>query len=336
MAKLGFRKVTEMIGRTDRLQVQKALDHWKAKGLDLSAILHQPEVAEDVAVYCNTAQEHGLEVALDHQLMTLAQAALDDKKPVHASLPIRNVHRTVGAMLSGEISRRYGQDALPDETIRFDFSGTAGQSFGAFCVKGLTLTLEGDANDYTGKGLSGGRIIVYPPKASLFKAEETILIGNTSLYGATSGEAFFYGVAGERFAVRNSGANAVVEGLGDHGCEYMTGGIVVVLGPTGRNFAAGMSGGIAFVLNEKNTFARQCNLSLVELSAVDEADDVAQLKTLVEKHLRYTGSLKAQHILDRWDAMLPHFVKVISVEYKKVLEARKAKALRKSKELLNG
>ncbi len=327
MAKLGFRTINEMIGRTDKLKVQKAVDHWKAKDLDLSPILYRPKVAGNIAVYCNRSQDHGLDVALDHQLIKLALPALEGRHPIHAALPIRNVHRTVGAMLSGEISRRYGQEALPDETIRFDFSGTSGQSFGAFCVKGVTLSLEGDANDYTGKGLSGGRLIVYPPKASLFKAEETILIGNTSLYGATGGEAFFYGMAGERFAVRNSGANAVVEGVGDHGCEYMTGGTIVVLGSTGRNFAAGMSGGVAYVFNDENEFERQCNLSLVELSPVEESEDEAELKSLIMKHVRYTGSTKGRRILANWDAILPHFVKVISVEYKQVLEARKAKEL---------
>ncbi|MFQ5589103.1 MAG: glutamate synthase large subunit, partial [Nitrospiria bacterium] len=260
MARLGFKTIDEMVGQSDRLHFQKAVDHWKARGLDLAPILYQPKVSPEIPLYCVKPQNHGLENALDDTLIEKAKPALESKEAVHEKFSIRNINRTAGAMLSGEIAKRYGSAGLPEDTIRFDFTGTAGQSFGAFCAKGLTLTLEGDANDYTGKGLSGGKIIVYPPKTSIFVPEETILIGNTSLYGATGGEAYFYGVAGERFAVRNSGATAVIEGVGDHGCEYMTGGVIVVLGKTGRNFAAGMSGGLAFVLNEDNTFERQCNL----------------------------------------------------------------------------
>lgn len=329
MAQLGFRKFEKMIGQSDRLHYKKAIDHWKAKGLDLSPILYKPEVHPDIPRYYVKPQEHGLEKALDHLLIEMAKPALEQKTPVHQKLPIRNIHRTVGAMLSGAISKQFGSSGLPEDTIRFDFTGTAGQSFGAFCTKGITLTLEGDSNDYTGKGLSGGKIIVYPPKKSLFVPEETILIGNTSLYGATAGEAYFYGVAGERFAVRNSGATAVIEGVGDHGCEYMTGGVIVVLGKTGRNFAAGMSGGLAFVLNEDNRFEQQCNLSLVELEAVKTQEDQNLLKDLIEKYVRYTDSKKAKRILEQWESMLPQFVKVISSEYKKVLEIRKA---RKAKE----
>ncbi len=329
MAKLGFRTIEEMVGQSDRLRYQKAINHWKAKGLDLSPMLYQPKVGPEIPLYSVKAQEHGLENALDYTLIEKANPALKKKTPVHEKLKIRNRNRTVGAMLSGEIAKRYGSEGLPDDTIRFDFTGTSGQSFGAFAAKGLTLTLEGDANDYTGKGLSGGKIIIYPPKESIFIPEETILIGNTSLYGATGGEAYFYGVAGERFAVRNSGAMAVVEGVGDHGCEYMTGGVIVVLGKTGRNFAAGMSGGLAFVLNEDNTFERQCNLSLVELEPVKTEEEETLLKSLIEKHLAYTGSKKAKQVLEQWETMLPQFEKVISSEYKKVLEIRKA---RKAKE----
>jgi len=329
MAQLGFRKMNDMIGATERLRYQKAIDHWKAKGLDLSALLHQPEVSAEIPRHCVIQQAHGLEDALDHLLIEKAKPALDEGKQIYEKLPIRNVNRTVGAMLSGEIAQRFGSAGLPEDSIRFDFSGTSGQSFGAFCAKGLTLCLEGDANDYTGKGLSGGKIIIYPPKKSLFVPEETILIGNTSLYGATGGEAYFYGLAGERFAVRNSGAIAVVEGVGDHGCEYMTGGIIVVLGLTGRNFAAGMSGGLAYVLDEAGTFARQCNLSLVELEPVSLHEDEVQLKGLIKKHELYTRSKKATQILEQWEKMRPLFVKVISSEYKKVLEIRKA---RKAKE----
>src|SRR5450432_2939964 len=269
MADMGFKTVDEMVGRVDMLDARPAVDHWKASGLDLSAILYNPAVPSRVARHCVQAQDHGLEAALDHQLIAGAMDALENRTPVEMSFPIRNVHRTVGAMLSGQIARRYGSEGLPDDTIRIKFDGSAGQSFGAFLAKGVTMTLEGDANDYVGKGLSGGRIVVYPPKTSHFVAEENILIGNVVLYGATSGEAFFRGVAGERFAVRNSGATAVVEGVGDHGCEYMTGGTVVVLGPTGRNFAAGMSGGEAYILDEAGDFATRCNQQMVGLERLE-------------------------------------------------------------------
>src|SRR5262249_42846091 len=245
MAQMGFRTFDEMVGRVDMLDARHAVDHWKAKGLDLSTILYNPRVPSRIARRCVEAQDHGLQQALDYKLIDHAREALESQTPIEIKLPIRNTHRTVGAMLSGEIARRYGSAGLPDNTIHFQFSGSAGQSFGAFLAKGVTLELEGDGNDYVGKGLSGGRLIVYPPRASTFQPEENIVIGNVALYGATSGEAFFNGMAGERFAVRNSGAKAVVEGLGDHGCEYMTRGMVVVLGKCGRNFAAGMSGGIA-------------------------------------------------------------------------------------------
>ncbi len=324
MARLGFRKIEEMVGRSDLLRSKKVIDHWKGRGIDLSAILYRPDVPDHVARYCIQKQDHGLEKALDHQLLKIARPALERKEKVRAELPIRNVHRTVGTILSGEIARRYGPAGLPEDTIQFKFTGSAGQSFGAFCVKGLTLTLEGEANDYVGKGLSGGKLIVTPPAASIFPKEETILIGNTVLYGATGGEAYFYGMAGERFAVRNSGATTVIEGIGDHGCEYMTGGVVVVLGKTGRNFAAGMSGGVAFVLNEDHTFERQCNLSLVELEPVRNIADKTLLKETIKKYEQYTKSKRAKHILEQWEMILPHFIKVISVEYKKVLEQRKA------------
>src|SRR5437879_980761 len=257
MAQLGFRKFEDMVGRVDLLDSRKAIDHWKARGLDFSSILFNPVVPERIARRCVQPQDHGLSQALDYKLIDLAKDAIEQKIPVEIKLPIRNVHRTVGAMLSGEIARRYGSEGLPEDTIRINFAGSAGQSFGAFLAKGVTLTLEGDANDYVGKGLSGGKLVVYPPKASRFVAEENILIGNVVLYGATSGEAFFSGVAGERFAVRNSGATAVVEGVGDHGCEYMTNGLVVVLGSCGRNFAAGMSGGIAYVFDDGMDFTEK-------------------------------------------------------------------------------
>ena len=299
MAEMGFRTVDKMVGRVDMLDTQPAVDHWKARGIDLSAILFNPELPSRVARRCVQAQDHGLGVALDHTLIKQSIPALENRTPVEIEVPVRNVHRTVGAMLSGEIARRYGSEGLPDDTIRVRLTGSAGQSFGAFLAKGVTLTLSGEANDYVGKGLSGGRIIVSPPAGSRFAAEENILIGNVALYGATSGEAFFNGVAGERFAVRNSGATAVVEGVGDHGCEYMTNGLVVILGSCGRNFAAGMSGGTAYVFDDKAEFTEErCNLGSVDLEPVIEPADVKMVKDLVERHLALTGSRRARKILD--------------------------------------
>ncbi len=320
MARMGFRTVDEMIGRVDMLNMREALEHWKAAGLDFSAIFHNPAVPTRVGRRCMMSQDHGLEVALDHQLIDMCQGALETGTPVEAELPIRNIHRTVGTMLSGEVARRYGSQGLPDDTIRLRFSGSAGQSFGAFLAKGVTLVLEGDANDYTGKGLSGGKLVVYPPRESTYIAAENILIGNTVLYGATGGEAYFNGVAGERFAVRNSGASAVVEGVGDHGCEYMTKGTVVVLGRTGRNFAAGMTGGSAFVLDESGKFSSsRCNQASVDLESVTDAEDVAVLKDLVSRHIQATGSLRGRFVLENWDELLPRFVKVFPHEFKKAL-----------------
>jgi glutamate synthase domain-containing protein 3 len=320
MADLGFRKFDEMVGRVDMLDVQPAVDHWKARGVDLSAILYNPPLPGRVARHCVQAQDHGLANALDHQLIARAASALENREPVEMSFPIRNVHRTVGAMLSGEIARRYGSEGLPDDTIRINFEGSAGQSFGAFLAKGVTLTLEGDANDYAGKGLSGGKLVVFPPKQSHFAAEENILIGNVSLYGATSGEAFFNGMAGERFAVRNSGATAVVEGVGDHGCEYMTNGLVVVLGACGRNFAAGMSGGIAYVFDERGDFTEErCNLASVDLEPVIEPRDVELVRGLVSHHFELTGSKRAKSTLDNWVETLPRFIKIFPHEFKRVL-----------------
>jgi glutamate synthase (ferredoxin) len=320
MAELGFRKFDEMVGRVDMLDVQPAIDHWKARGVDLAAILYNPPLPGRVARRCVQAQDHGLEQALDHQLIARAAAALESREPAEMSLPIRNLHRAVGAMLSGEIARRYGSEGLPDDTIRINFEGSAGQSLGAFLAKGVTLTLEGDANDYAGKGLSGGKLIVYPPKAAPFAAEENILIGNVVLYGATSGEAFFSGIAGERFAVRNSGAIAVVEGVGDHGCEYMTNGLVIVLGSCGRNFAAGMSGGIAYVFDERGDFTEErSNLASVDLEPVIEPRDVELVHGLVSRHFELTGSKRARYILDSWAEMLPRFIKIFPHEFKRVL-----------------
>ena len=320
MAELGFKKLDQMVGRVDMLDVQPAVEHWKARGIDLSMILYNPPMPSRVARHCKIAQDHGLDAALDHKLIEAAQPALENREPVAIELPIRNVHRTVGAMLSGEIAKRYGSEGLPDDTIKVAFTGSAGQSFGAFLAKGVTLTLEGDANDYVGKGLSGGRVIVFPPRKSTFAADENIVIGNVVLYGATSGEAFFSGVAGERFAVRNSGATAVVEGVGDHGCEYMTNGLIVVLGSCGRNFAAGMSGGIAYVFDEKGEFTdERCNLSMVDLEPVIEPQDVELLHGLISRHHELTGSLRAKRILDNWLEVLPRFIKVFPHEFKRVL-----------------
>jgi len=320
MAEMGFKKVDDMVGRVDMLEAQPAVDHWKASGLDLSAILYNPAVPSRVARHCVQKQDHGLEVALDHQLIKHSGEALENRTPVEMSFPIRNVHRTVGAMLSGEIARRYGSDGLPDDTIRIRFDGSAGQSFGAFLAKGVTMTLEGEANDYVGKGLSGGRVIVYPPKNSGFVAEENIVIGNVVLYGATSGEAFFHGMAGERFAVRNSGAVAVVEGVGDHGCEYMTNGLVVVLGSCGRNFAAGMSGGIAYVFDERGDFTeKRCNLASVDLEPLIEAPDVKIVRDLITRHYEFTNSARARSILDNWSEVSARFIKIFPHEFKRVL-----------------
>jgi len=321
MARLGFRTMDEMIGRVDRLEVKSAVNHWKARGLDYSRILYQPSTGPDVAIRRVRGQDHALDKSLDRTtIVPLCRDALEKKKPVDIILPIRNTNRTVGTILGYEVSKRYGADGLPEDTIRIHFNGSAGQSFGAFVPRGITLTLEGDANDYVGKGLSGGKLAVYPPRPASFVPEENILIGNVALYGATAGEAYFRGVAGERFCVRNSGAHAVVEGVGDHGCEYMTGGRVVVIGPTGRNFAAGMSGGIAFVLDAKGDFKRRCNLEMVELESLD-ADDVEQVRELLRRHVRYTSSTLAQKLLDRWKSTQLKFVKVMPKDYKRVLAA---------------
>ncbi|MCU0248391.1 MAG: glutamate synthase-related protein, partial [Bryobacter sp.] len=320
MANLGFRTVDEMVGRVDKLKMREGVEHWKAKGLDFSSILYNPPVPSRVGRRCLISQDHGIEQALDHKLLDHAHEALEHRTPIEIKLPIRNVHRTVGAMLSGQIARRYGSEGLPQGTVKFQFTGSAGQSFGAFLAKGVTLTLEGDANDYVGKGLSGGSLIVYPPRHSHFRPEENIIVGNVCLYGATGGEAFFNGRAGERFAVRNSGATAVVEGVGDHGCEYMTKGLVVVLGSTGRNFAAGMSGGFAFVLDETGEFSRTlCNRAGVDLDPVEDPTDIQGLKNLIERQAELTGSPRARYVLENWGDLLPRFVKVFPHEYKRVL-----------------
>jgi glutamate synthase (NADPH/NADH) large chain len=320
MSKLGFRTMDEMVGRVDRIEMRKAIDHWKARGLNFSTILYNPQVPRRVGRRCVIAQDHGLDQALDYKLIDHARDAVEHGTRVEFRMPIRNVHRTVGAMLSGEIARCHGSAGLPDDTIRFDFNGSAGQSFGAFLAKGVTLTLEGDANDYVGKGLSGGRLIVYPPRTSTFLPEENMLVGNVVLYGATSGEAYFNGMAGERFAVRNSGATAVVESVGDHGCEYMTKGLVLVLGRAGRNFAAGMTGGIAYVLDETGEFSSVlCNRASVDLEPLEEPVDMQTVQNLIERHVEATASPRGQWILENWGVMVAKFVKIFPHEYKRVL-----------------
>ncbi len=339
MAQLGFRTFPEMIGRSDKLKVHHAVDHWKASGLDLSPLQWRPDVGPGVATHKVQSQNHGLDQVLDSQLLTLCEPAIARREPVTLDLPIRNTDRTTGTMLSSRLARHYGEEGLPPDTITINFKGSAGQSFGAFLVKGVTLRLEGESNDYLGKGLSGGKIIVTPPQGVTFQPEDTILIGNTSLYGATSGECYFYGTAGERFAVRNSGVRTVIEGTGDHGCEYMTGGVVVVLGRTGRNFAAGMSGGEAYVLNEDGKFDSRCNLGMVELEPVTADEDVRTLRTMIEQHVRYTGSRKARMVLDDWHLMLSEFVKVMPLDYKRVLAERKTagkKSVQRKQEVIRG
>jgi glutamate synthase domain-containing protein 3 len=322
MAQLGFRTMNEMVGHVERLNFKPAVDHWKATGLDYSAILYQARVPAGAPRRSVTPQQHGLEEALDNELIAQCRNALEQRTPVSLRLPIRNVHRTVGTMLGYEVTRRYGAEGLSDDTISIKFTGSAGQSFGAFVPRGITLELEGDSNDYVAKGLSGGRIIVYPPRQASFVPEDNIIVGNVALYGATSGEAYVRGVAGERFAVRNSGALAVVEGVGDHGCEYMTGGRVVVLGKTGRNFAAGMSGGIAYVLDLSGCFGQRCNQQMVDLEPLEHIEDLELVQALIRQHVNYTGSEHAARVLDAWSEMAALFVKVMPRDYKRVRAAQ--------------
>ncbi|MCW5747379.1 MAG: glutamate synthase subunit alpha, partial [Alphaproteobacteria bacterium] len=352
MAQLGFRTLNDMIGRVDRLDMRRAVDHWKAGGVDLSKLLYQVPAKPGVAIWNCERQNHGLDKALDHELIAAAGPALESGEPVRIERTIRNVNRTVGAMLSGEVAKRHGHAGLPEDTIAIRLTGTAGQSFGAFLARGVSVELIGDGNDYVGKGLSGGRVVVKQPDASRRDPTRNIVVGNTVLYGAIAGEAYFSGVAGERFAVRNSGAVAVVEGTGDHGCEYMTGGVVCVLGDTGRNFAAGMSGGIAYVYDPAGRFDMLCNKSMVQLEAVEPAEpaaaddaerprqralsvenagmgdllrfDAERIRILVERHLLYTGSARAREILDDWDNAVKRFVKVMPVDYRRALTELKA------------
>ncbi len=322
MAKLGFRTLDEMVGRTDRLEAQEAVSHWKAGGLDFSQILYQPAISDDTPRSRQILQDHGLQNSLDNQmLLDICQPALEDGSAVEATLLLRNIHRAVGTILGSEVTRRYGAEGLPEDTISLRFQGSAGQSFGAFIPKGISLTLAGDANDYIGKGLSGGKITVFPPEGAAFKPEENVIIGNVAFYGATAGEAFIYGMAGERFCVRNSGVQAVVEAVGDHGCEYMTGGRVVVLGPTGRNFAAGMSGGTAYVLDEAGDFPDRCNQDMVSLASLEDQTEIEALQNLIWRHALHTGSRRAWAILAKWADFIPHFVKVLPNDYARMNQA---------------
>jgi len=318
MAELGFRTIDEMVGQVDCLQVREDIKHWKYSRLDLSPILYKEPASLYTGLHKQEEQDHGLEGVLDWKLLDAAQPALTGKQKVYASFAIRNTDRTVGTILSNEISKKFKAAGLPEDTLHFKFTGTAGQSFGAFNTNGMTLELEGDANDYFGKGLSGARLIVYPSPNAAFVPEENSIIGNVAFYGATSGEAFIRGKAGERFAVRNSGVRTVVEGVGDHGCEYMTGGRVVILGDTGRNFAAGMSGGIAYVYDVRGQFPTLCNKEMVELDPVG-AGDIPELKDMIQRHYAYTGSTVAKFVLDDFENQLQHFVKVFPTDYKKVL-----------------
>jgi len=323
MAELGFRTFDEMVGRSERIEMRRAVDHWKARNLDFSRILFKPTVPKHYGRTCSIAQDHALEKTLDSTtLLALARPALDERKPVRATLPIRNTNRVVGVQTGSEVTRRYGPAGLPDDTIRFHFKGSAGQSFGAFIPKGMTLVLEGDSNDYIGKGLSGGRIIVFPPEKAGFVPEENIIVGNVAFYGATGGEAFIRGVAGERFCVRNSGIDAVVEGVGDHACEYMTGGRVVVLGAAGRNFAAGMSGGVAYVLDGDGKFESRCNLSMVGLDRKVEEAELTLVKRMIERHAELTGSALASRLLSRWEDTARRFVRIMPHDYRRMLEAQ--------------
>jgi glutamate synthase (NADPH/NADH) large chain len=355
MAELGYRTFNEMIGQMQMFDQQKLIAQGKASGLDLSKLFVKPDMPKDVATYNREQQDHKIHDILDHKLIAQSKDAIERGVPVQLSFPIRNVNRTVGAMLSGEIAKRYGHDGLPADTIVTRFTGTAGQSFGAFLAHGVTFELEGDANDYVGKSLSGGRIVVRPPAQSGIVPEQSIIVGNTVLYGAVEGECYFRGVAGERFAVRNSGAVAVIEGAGDHCCEYMTGGVVIVLGPTGRNFAAGMSGGVAYVLDGDATFASRCNMAMVELEPMPGEEDINsrifhqsrdleahgmvdinadmsrfdahRLHHFISRHARFTGSEIAAKILAEWKTWYPKFHKVMPVEYRRALNEMKAAAI---------
>jgi glutamate synthase (ferredoxin) len=323
MAMLGYRTIDEMVGRSERVEMRRAVEHWKARNLDFTRILYKPTVPKHYGRTCQIPQEHGLDESLDATvLLELCRPAIESRKPVRATLPIRNTNRVVGTMVGSEVTRRHGLEGLPEDTIRLHLQGSAGQSFGAFVPRGVTLVLEGDANDYIGKGLSGGKIVVLPPAGATFVPEENVIVGNVAFYGATGGQAYIRGVAGERFCVRNSGVEAVVEGVGDHGCEYMTGGRVVVLGRTGRNFAAGMSGGMAYVLDEAGDFARVCNREMVGLGPLEDPEEIESVRRLVERHAEYTQSARARALLSDWEGTVRRLVRVVPNDYRRVLEAQ--------------
>jgi glutamate synthase (NADPH/NADH) large chain len=335
MATLGFRTVEEMVGRVEMLRLKSHIPHWKYKHLDLTPILYKQPAETWVGTSKRIEQDHGIADVLDRRLIHVAEPALEQGQGISSTFEIRNTDRATGTMLSHEVSKRYGSQGLPDGTIQFRFRGSAGQSFGAFGARGLHFILEGESNDYFGKGLSGARLIVVPDRAAKFDPAQNIIIGNVALYGATSGEAYIMGMAGERFAVRNSGAIAVIEGLGDHGCEYMTGGTVVVLGETGKNFAAGMSGGVAFVYNPKGTFERRVNAEMVDLDPLD-ATDYEQLITLIRRHFHYTGSNTALQMLNKWTAIQSYFIKVMPRDYKAVLLKKQSQVVEHQEGVLRG
>lgn len=322
MAELGFRTVNEMVGQSNYLEPARALAKRKFNSIDLTPLLYMEKTNLETALYNQQTQDHDIDHVVDRELIYRAQSALQSGEPVQAHFTINNQNRAVGTMLSHEISKKCGAPGLPENTIHFKFTGTAGQSFGAFAAHGLTLELEGDANDYVGKGLSGGRLIIYPHSSATFTANENIIIGNVAFYGATNGEAYLNGLAGERFCVRNSGARVVVEGVGDHGCEYMTGGIALILGPTGRNFAAGMSGGVAYVYDQDFSFTSNCNMEMILLDTLDQEDQDV-IKNMISNHLQYTGSPVAKNLISNWEEVQNRFIKVIPIDYKKVLEKRK-------------
>ena len=326
MAELGFRTINEMVGRVDKLEMRAAIEHWKAKGLDYSKLLYKPQLGPEVGTYCQMQQDHLLDKSLDkREILKQAQPAIQNGKPVTIDLPIVNTDRVVGTLTGAEISRQHGADGLPEDTVQVNLTGSAGQSLGAFCPQGMTFTVTGDTNDYLGKGLSGGKIIVRPPAESPFVAHENIITGNVCFYGATSGEAYIAGMAGERFCVRNSGVEAVIEGLGDHALEYMTGGMVINLGTTGRNFGAGMSGGVAYVFDESGDFTQnRLNPDMVNIYQLIEChdDEIAMVKARIEKHVTLTGSARGQAILADWPAIAEKFLKIMPQDYERVLEAQ--------------
>jgi glutamate synthase domain-containing protein 3 len=319
MADLGFRTINEMVGRVDKLKAKENLDHWKAKHLKLDRLLHKMHVRDNDTTYKNIEQDHGIDAALDNELIKLAKEAIENKTPVKHDIKLKNINRTVGTMLSAEMTRVHGEDGLLEDSIYFKATGSGGQSLGAFVNSGITFELEGDANDYFGKGLCGGKLILYPPKDITYAPKTNVILGNVSFYGATSGEAYIYGLAGERFCVRNSGAKVVVSSVGDHGCEYMTGGRVVILGEIGKNFAAGMSGGIAYVYDENDNLKQRINSEMVDLDKIEEQKESDEVKTMVEKYVQYTDSKEAKKLLENWDNTISKMIKVMPVDYKRVL-----------------